>query len=62
MILLVKERPVPVAAKSKIDISLREFPQGYWKYLLVNALFGIGNLSNSFLILQEKSTGASFAG
>ena len=60
MILLVRERPAPVAAKSKIDISLREFPQGYWKYLLVIALFGIGNSSNSFLILQTKSIGASF--
>jgi len=60
MILLVRERPAPVGAKSKIDISLREFPQDYWKYLLVIALFGIGNSSNSFLILQTKSIGASF--
>jgi len=28
MILLVHEQPVPVAAKSKIDVSLREFPVG----------------------------------
>ena len=61
MILVVHERPVPVAAKSKIDISLREFPAGYWKYLLVIAIFEIGNSSNSFLILQTKSIGASFA-
>ncbi len=61
MILLVHERPVPVAAKSKIDVSLREFPVGYWKYLLVIAIFEIGNSSNSFLILQTKSIGASFA-
>ncbi|MGA2924281.1 MAG: MFS transporter [Candidatus Sulfotelmatobacter sp.] len=60
MILLVHERPVPVAAKSKIDVSLREFPVGYWKYLLVIAIFEIGNSSNSFLILQTKSIGASF--
>ncbi len=61
MILLVHEQPVPVAAKSKIDVSLREFPVGYWKYLLVIAIFEIGNSSNSFLILQTKSIGASFA-
>ena len=61
MILLVRERPVPVAAKSKIDVRLREFPKAYWKYLLVVALLGIGNSSNSFLILQTKSVGASFA-
>lgn len=60
MILLVHERPAPVAAKSKIDISLLEFPAGYWKYLLAIALFGVGNSSNSFLILQTKSIGASF--
>jgi MFS family permease len=60
MILLVHERPAHVAAKSKLDIRLREFPQEYWKYLLVIALFGIGNSSNSFLILETKSIGASF--
>lgn len=61
MILLVHERPVQVAAKSKIDVNLREFPTGYWKYLLVIAIFEIGNSSNSFLILQTKNVGASFA-
>jgi MFS family permease len=59
MVLLVRERPVPVAAKSKIDVSLRQFPKDYWKYLLVTALFEIGNSSNSFLILQTKGVGAS---
>jgi MFS family permease len=60
MILLVRERPATVAAKSKIDVSLREFPRDYWKYLLVIALFGVGNSSNSFLILETKTIGASF--
>lgn len=59
MVLLVKERPAAVAAKSKIDINLRQFPKGYWKYLLVIALFGIGNSSNSFLILRTQEIGAS---
>jgi MFS family permease len=59
MIMLVRERPAKVESKSKIDVSLREFSANYWKYLLVNALFGIGNSSNSFLILQTKSAGAS---
>ena len=61
MILLVHEQPVPVAANSKIDVSLREFQAEYWKYLVVIAIFEIGNSSNSFLILQAKSIGASFA-
>jgi MFS family permease len=59
MILLVQERPVPVTAKSKIDVNLRQFPKLYWKYLLVTALFAIGNSSTSFLILQTKGIGAS---
>jgi MFS family permease len=59
MVLLVEERPVTVAAKAKIDVSLRRFPKGYWKYLLATALFGIGNSSNAFLILQTKDIGAS---
>jgi hypothetical protein len=57
MVLFVKERPVP--AKSRIDISLGKFPRNYWQYLLVTALFGIGNSSNSFLILQTTDIGAS---
>jgi len=59
MVLLVSERPAPVAAKSKIDISLRRFPRTYWKYLLAIALFGLGNFSNSFLILRTQDLGVS---
>lgn len=60
MVLLVHERQASVAAKSRLDINLRQFPKDYWKYLLAIALFGIGNSSNSFLILQTKAVGASF--
>ncbi|MGA7324870.1 MAG: MFS transporter [Rhodomicrobium sp.] len=59
MVLLVKEKPAAVAAKSKIDISLRQFPAAYWRYLLATALFGIGNSSNAFLILRTQDAGAS---
>ncbi len=59
MIVLVTERPVAVAAKSKLDFGVRQFPTTYWKYLLVTALFGIGNSSNAFLILQTQAIGAS---
>ncbi|MGP0092923.1 MAG: MFS transporter [Xanthobacteraceae bacterium] len=59
MVLLVEERPVEATAKAKIDISLRRFPKPYWKYLLATALFGIGNSSNAFLILQTEDIGAS---
>jgi MFS family permease len=59
MVLLVEERPVAVTAKAKIDVGLRRFPKAYWKYMLATALFGIGNSSNAFLILQTKDMGAS---
>ena len=59
MVLFVKERPMKVDAKSKMDVGLGKFPRDYWQYLLVTALFGIGNSSNSFLILQTKDIGAS---
>jgi MFS family permease len=59
MVLLVKEHPAPVTAKAKIDVSLRQFPKSYWKYLLATALFGLGNSSNAFLILRTQDIGAS---
>ena len=60
MIVLVSEgRPAEVAAKAKIGLA--RFPKPYWKYLVVTALFGIGNSSNAFLILQTKAIGASLA-
>jgi MFS family permease len=59
MVLQVKEQRAAVASKAKIDISLRQFPKGYWKYLLVTALFGLGNSSNAFLILRTQDIGAS---
>ena len=59
MVLFVRERPIQTAAKSKIGVGLRRFPKAYWKYLLATALFGIGNSSNAFLILQTKGIGAS---
>jgi MFS family permease len=56
----VKETPVSaIAAKEKIDVSPRQFPTAYWKYLMVTALFGLGNSSNAFLILRTQDIGAS---
>jgi MFS family permease len=59
MIILVKEKRTDVKVKSKLDVHIRQFPKAYWKYLIVTALFGIGNSSNSFLILQLKEEGLS---
>jgi MFS family permease len=59
MVLLVRERRAVVRAKSKIDVSPRQFPRDYRVYLAVTALFGLGNSSNQFLILQTRDLGAS---
>jgi MFS family permease len=60
MILLVKEKKTDFKSKIKIDVSIKQFPSRYRKYLLATALFGIGNSSNAFLILQTKGLGVSF--
>jgi MFS family permease len=59
LIALVKERPTKLAAQSRLDVSIERFPARYWKYLLATALFGIGNSSNAFLILQTRDVGVS---
>jgi len=58
MILLVKEHR-STEIRSKVSLRLSAFPKAYWRYLLLAALFGLGNSSNSFLILRLKSTGLS---
>jgi MFS family permease len=57
MVLWVRERPATVTTSEKIDIGLRQFPRGYRRYLLVIALFGLGNSSNAFLILRTQDIG-----
>ena len=59
MVLFVRERPLKTPAKSKIDVNRPQFPRAYWNYLLATAIFGIGNSSNAFLILETKDIGAS---
>jgi MFS family permease len=59
MVLFVEERPMKAKAKAKIEVSFERFTRPYWKYLLATALFGIGNSSNAFLILQTQDIGAS---
>lgn len=61
MILLVHESSA-IELSSSFDIRLRCFPRAYWRYLFAIALFGIGNSSNSFLILQTRSLGVSLTG
>jgi MFS family permease len=58
MILPVGEQPRQVA-NSQVYVHARRFPVSYWKYLLATAIFGLGNSSNSFLILRIQDFGAS---
>jgi MFS family permease len=59
MIVLVKEKGIGVLSKSKIDLHVRQFPKSYWQYLFASAVFGIGNSSNAFLILEVREKGLS---
>ena len=62
MILLVKEKTDTQLVRSKVETHFRRFPKEYWRYLIVIGLFGIGNSSNSFLILKIKDEGLSLVG
>lgn len=60
MVLFVKEsktRSSSFKAKQKLDINVFKFPKKYLVYLGVIFIFGIGNLSASFMILQAKNIG-----
>jgi MFS family permease len=59
MVILVKENKAGVLAKSKMNLHINQFPKTYWKYLFATCLFGIGNSSNAFLILEIREKGLS---
>jgi MFS family permease len=59
MVLFVTDGAGRIPAKSKIDFRLRQFPGGYWQYLMATALFNLGNSSNAFLILRTQDLGVS---
>ncbi|GAC1496514.1 MAG: MFS transporter [Steroidobacteraceae bacterium] len=59
MVLFVADAADPIPAKAKIDLRLRQFPRGYWNYLMASALFNLGNSSNAFLILRTQDIGVS---
>jgi Major Facilitator Superfamily len=44
MVLLIREQKAAVAAATKIDVSPRQLPRGYWIYLGVTAAFRAGRL------------------
>jgi MFS family permease len=59
MVTLVKEKRDGERASVKLDAPLPRFPKPYLRYLAASALFGLGNSSNAFLILQTRDMGAS---
>jgi len=59
MVLLVREKRMRISAGAKMDLRIRQFPRTYWKYLFVSGLFGLGNSSNAFLILELRDKGVS---
>jgi len=59
MILFLHEESARVSAKATLDMNVSRFPAVYWRYLAVTAVFGVGNSSNSFLILRTKDLGSS---
>ncbi|MGZ3275999.1 MAG: MFS transporter [Caulobacteraceae bacterium] len=59
MVSLVSEKKDGQHAEATLDAPLPRFPAAYHRYLLVSALFGLGNSSNAFLILQTRDIGAS---
>lgn len=59
MVAMVREGRDGEHAEVKLDAPLPRFPAPYLRYLAVSALFGLGNSSNAFLILQTQDIGAS---
>ena len=61
MVLMVRERPVEAHAAQRLDVSPTRLPAGYWRYLVAAAVFGLGNSSNAFLILETRALGVPLA-
>jgi MFS family permease len=59
MVLLVGERKSEPSDKANFASALRRFPRRYRGYLIATAIFGLGNSSNAFLILDLKGLGVS---
>jgi MFS family permease len=60
MVLFAREQK-PAAAKAASADGFRSFHAAYWRYLVVIAIFGLGNSTNAFLILRTQDAGASLA-
>ena len=59
-LLAVKDIPHPPGG-GKPPSLLQSFPRPFWTLIAANALFSLGNSSDSFLILRSKDLGLTFA-
>ena len=59
LVFLVSSQPAIKSEVKKPPFSFKALPKSYWKYLLITAVFGLGNLSSAFVILQAKNIGLS---
>lgn len=57
MVFFVKEKIDGVKVKYRLDANFKKFPKAYFVYLATIALFCLGNISSSFMILQTKNIG-----
>ncbi len=57
MVLFVHEKRDGFKSKATLEVNFKSFPRSYWKYLAVIGIFGIGNISSSFMILQARNIG-----
>lgn len=60
MVMFIREQNHLENTKTRISLSLKNFPRSYWIYILTIILFGLGNISSSFLILETKNKGIPF--
>lgn len=59
MITFVKEKHTQKSTQKK-RLGFSGLTKGYWHYMVITALFGLGNSSNAFLILRTKDIGIPF--
>jgi len=59
MTAFVREEPVKARKAEEPELNAVRFSNVYWRYLVVTALFGLGNSTNAFLILRTQKLGAS---
>ena len=59
--LALREPAMPPRAPAPFDRRLRDMPRALKRYLLVTALFALGNSSNMFLLLRARQLGVAEA-